>query len=58
MSLHEVWYMDSDILEEPACSLFRVQEFFPSNPEDGNARFCQDDGTYVSDTTASHSMNP
>jgi len=45
-------------LEEPAAPLFRVQEFFLSNPEDGNARFHQDVGTYVSDTTALHTMNP
>src|SRR5215510_8056209 len=38
--------------------LVRVQEFFPSNPEDGNASFHQYIGTYVSDTTASHTMNP
>ena len=45
-------------MEEPAAPLFRVIEFFPSNPEDGNARFHQDVGTYVSDTTISHTMNP
>jgi len=28
------------------------------NPEEGNARFHQDVGTCVSDSTASHTMNP
>ena len=39
------------------CPLFRMQNFFPSNPEDGNARFHQDVGTCVSDTAASHTVN-
>ena len=39
------------------CPLFRVQEFFPSNHEDGNVRFHQDVGTYVSDTITSHTGN-
>jgi len=40
------------------CPLFRVQEFSPSNSEDGNARFHQYVGTCMSDTTTSHTMNP
>jgi len=44
-------------LEEPAAPLFRVQEFFPSKPDDGNTKFHQDVGTYVSNTTTSHTMN-
>jgi len=34
--------------------LFRIQHFFLSNPEDENAKFHQDVGTYVSDTTSHH----
>jgi len=45
-------------LEEPVAPLLRVQELFPSNPEGGDARFHRDVGTYVSDTTTSHTMNP
>jgi len=50
--------MDPNNLEDLASPLFRVQEFFPSKPEDGNARFHQGVGTYVSDTIASHTMIP
>jgi hypothetical protein len=45
-------------LEEPAAPLFRVQEFFSSKSDDGNAKFYQDVGTDVSNTTTSHTMNP
>jgi len=50
--------VDPNSLEEPPAPLFRVQEFFPSKSDDGNARSHQDVSTYVSNTTASHTMNP